>query len=56
MPSDIAAADRYQDLAILWNGISDFDGALQARLFVSCGVTTPDERRLRFYVALDEFF
>jgi hypothetical protein len=50
------AADRYQEFAILWNCLGDFDTKLQKRLFVSYGITVPDERKLRFHVSLDEFF
>lgn len=49
-------ADPYQDLAILWNCLGEFGGALQARLFTSYGIDLPDERRLRFHLLLDELF
>ncbi len=49
-------ADRYQDLAILWNGLGEFGEPLQARLFDRYGLAEPDERRLRFHLLLDELF
>jgi aminoglycoside 3'-phosphotransferase I len=49
-------ADRYQDLAILWNCLGEFGGALQSRLFTAYGIARPDLRKLRFHLALDEFF
>jgi aminoglycoside 3'-phosphotransferase-1 len=49
-------ADRYQDLAILWNCLGEFGPSLQRRLFESYGIPRPDERRLRFHLMLDEFF
>jgi len=52
----MGSADRYQDLATLWNCLGDFDAALQERLLVSYGIASPDMRRLRFHVLLDEFF
>lgn len=52
----VGVADRYQDLAILWDCLGEFDDALQARLFARYGMEAPDERKLRFHLALDEFF
>lgn len=52
----VGVADRYQDLAILWNGLGDFGAGLQARLFTAYGIAEPDIRKLRFHLALDEFF
>ena len=49
-------ADRYQDLAILWNNLGEFDEALQARLFTAYGIAQLDEARLRFHLLLDELF
>ena len=51
----LGVADRWQDLAIMWDCLDEFDAALQARLLESYGVAL-DERRLRFHLALDEFF
>jgi aminoglycoside phosphotransferase len=50
------AADRYQDLAMLWNCLADFGGELQRELFHAYGTGEPDARRLRFHLCLDEFF
>lgn len=49
-------ADRYQDLAILWNCLHEFGPALQDRLFQSYGIAKPDRRKLRFHLMLDELF
>jgi len=49
-------ADRYQDLAILWNGLCEFGDPLSARLFDRYHIDTPDERKLRFHLLLDELF
>ena len=52
----VGIADRYQDLAILWNNLAEFDPALQDRLFGSYGITEPDRSRLDFHLLLDELF
>jgi aminoglycoside 3'-phosphotransferase-1 len=52
----VGIADRYQDLAILWNCLGEFDPALQVRLFAQYGIERPDERKLRFHLLLDELF
>jgi aminoglycoside 3'-phosphotransferase-1 len=52
----VGVADRYQDLAILWRDLGEFDGTLQQRLLDSYGIDAVDERKLRFHRALDEFF
>jgi aminoglycoside 3'-phosphotransferase-1 len=39
-------ADRYQDLAILWNALAEFGPELQDRLFNQYGIRRPDERKL----------
>lgn len=49
-------ADPYQDLAILWDCLGEFDDALQARLFAAYGIAEPDMHRLDFHLALDECF
>lgn len=49
-------ADRYQDLAILWNCLGDFGSALQDRLMMSYGVTSVDDSKLQFHLVLDELF
>lgn len=52
----VGIADRYQDLAILWNGLGEFDPSLQERLFQQYGVPDPDQRKLQFHLMLDELF
>lgn len=52
----VGVADGYQDLAILWNCLGEFDAALGERLFAAYGIAVPDERRLRFHLCLDEMF
>jgi len=37
-------ADRYQDLAVLWNCLGEFSPLLQTRLFDRYGLDEPDER------------
>lgn len=49
-------ADRYQDLAILWNALGDHGAELQARLLARYGIETPEPARLQFHLMLDEFF
>lgn len=52
----LGIADRYQDLAILWNSLGEFDASLQHRLFAQYGITDPDCRKLQFHLLLDELF
>jgi len=52
----VGIADRYQDLAILWNCLGEFDPALQTRLFAAYGIDAPDQGRLGFHLMLDEMF
>lgn len=52
----LGVADRYQDLAILWNCLSEFGDDLQKHFFAAYGINAPDEQKLRFHLALDEFF
>jgi aminoglycoside 3'-phosphotransferase-1 len=49
-------ADRYQDLAILWNCLGEFGPALQAHMFASYGLAAPDANKVRFHLMLDELF
>ncbi len=49
-------ADRYQDLAILWNSLGEFGAGLQDRMMRCYGIYRPNERKLRFHLALDELF
>ena len=52
----VGLADRYQDLAILWNCLGEFDPSLQDRLIERYGVAPVDDRKLRFHLMLDEMF
>lgn len=49
-------ADRYQDLAILWNSLDEFGPVLQQRLFARYGIDAPDAAKLAFHTVLDELF
>ncbi|MGK6324195.1 APH(3')-I family aminoglycoside O-phosphotransferase [Sphingomonas sp. DT-51] len=49
-------ADRYQDIAILWNCLGEFDGALRERFLDRYGARPLDRRRLDFHLMLDELF
>jgi aminoglycoside 3'-phosphotransferase-1 len=50
------AADPYQDLAILWNGLEEFGRDAQRALWRAYGVAEPDAQRLQFHLCLDELF
>lgn len=52
----VGIADRYQDLAILWNCLGEFDASLQDRLIQQYGVAEADERKFQFHLLLDEMF
>lgn len=52
----VGIADRYQDLAIAWNCLGEFGGALQERFLRTYGITEPDWRKLQFHLMLDELF
>ena len=52
----VGVADRYQDLAILWNCLAEFGPHVQARLFLAYGIVQPDDRKLTFHLCLDECF
>ncbi len=52
----LGVADPYQDVAILWNNLSEYGAALQAIWLSAYGVTPPDTARLAFHCCLDEFF
>jgi aminoglycoside 3'-phosphotransferase I len=49
-------ADRYQDLAIVWNCLGEFGSALQDRLLMTYGLTEVDDSKLQFHLMLDELF
>lgn len=52
----LGVADRYQDLAIVWNCLQEFGQHAQRTLFAAYGLASPDRRRLDFYRCLDECF
>jgi aminoglycoside 3'-phosphotransferase I len=52
----LGIADRYQDLAILWNCLGEFGSSLQGGLFQQYGIYEVDERKLEFHLLLDELF
>ena len=52
----VGIADRYQDLAILWNCLGEFGVSLQDRLLEQYGVPKVDECKLQFHLMLDELF
>lgn len=52
----VGVADPYQDIAILWQNLSDFGGAAQRRFLGAIGVEEPDLDRLTFHRCLDELF
>lgn len=52
----LGVADRFQDLAILWNCLDEFGPQAQRQLFAAYGLAPPDRRRLDFYLCLDECF
>lgn len=49
-------ADRYQDLAIMWNNLGEFGPALQRRFLRTYGIAKLDRRKLDFHLMLDELF
>jgi aminoglycoside 3'-phosphotransferase-1 len=52
----LGIADRYQDLAILWNGLGEFGEPIRKRLFTAYGIRHADEGKLQFHLLLDELF
>ncbi len=52
----VGVADRYQDLAILFDCLGEFGPMLQRRMFAAHGIAKPDVARLRFHLLLDELF
>lgn len=52
----VGVADRYQDLAILWNCLGEFDPTLQALLFDAYALAGFDPAKLHFHLLLDELF
>jgi aminoglycoside 3'-phosphotransferase I len=52
----LGIADRYQDLAIIWNCLGEFDASLQQRFWQQYGIADVDGRKLQFHLLLDELF
>ena len=52
----LGIADRYQDLAILWNCLREFGPELQERLFRQYGLCAVDRDLLDLHLSLDELF
>lgn len=49
-------ADRYQDIAIVWNCLGEFGASLQEEFLVHYGVPDVDRDKLHFHLMLGEFF
>lgn len=52
----VGIADRYHDLAILWNCLGEFGSSLQERFLEKYGIVDVDQRKLQFHLLLDELF
>lgn len=52
----LGLADRYQDLAVLWNDLEAFGEHAQDMLFSAYGIEQPDIRKVHFHLCLDECF
>lgn len=52
----VGIADRYQDIAILWNCLGEFGPSLQRRFLLQYGIADLDQRKLQFHLMLDELF
>lgn len=52
----VGIADRYQDVAIMWNCLGEFGASLQERFLTQYGLADPDWGKLRFHLLLDELF
>ncbi|MBX9858389.1 MAG: aminoglycoside 3'-phosphotransferase [Sphingomonas sp.] len=51
----VGVADCYQDLAILWNSLREFDPGLAEAMFKVYGVA-PDRAKIELHLLFDEFF
>lgn len=49
-------ADRYQDLAIMWNCLGEFGASLQKEFLAQYGLPGVDREKLDFHLLLDELF
>lgn len=52
----VGVADRYQDLAIMWNCLGEFGAPLQERFMRSYGIADIDQGKLALHLLLDELF
>lgn len=52
----VGIADRYQDVALLWNSLGVLDASLQDRFLEQYGIADADDRKLQFHLLLDEIF
>jgi aminoglycoside 3'-phosphotransferase-1 len=52
----VGVADRYQDLAIMWNCLGEFGAPLQERFMRSYGIADIDQGKLTLHLLLDELF
>ncbi|MBW6525921.1 APH(3')-I family aminoglycoside O-phosphotransferase [Sphingomonas sp. RHCKR7] len=52
----VGVADRYQDVAIMWNCLGEFDHSLRDRFLDRYDARPLDEQRLDFHLLLDELF
>ncbi|TPG49681.1 APH(3')-I family aminoglycoside O-phosphotransferase [Sphingomonas glacialis] len=52
----VGVADRYQDIAIAWNSLGEFDAALQERFLAHYGIAEVDRAKLQVHLLLDELF
>jgi aminoglycoside 3'-phosphotransferase-1 len=52
----LGVSDRYQDLAVMWNCLEELGHAVQRQFLEGYGINLPDERKLHFFLCLDECF
>lgn len=52
----LGVADRYQDIAILWQNLREFGDDAAARFLTGYGIAALDRERLEFHRCLDELF
>lgn len=52
----VGIADRYQDIAIVWNCLGEFGPESQEGFLRAYGIAGPDRRKLDFHLMLDELF
>ena len=52
----VGIADRYQDLAVCYNGLGEFGTLMQQRFLEQYGAGDLDPNKLQFYLMLDELY